>query len=173
MSRWLPRMQALLWCVLLSSMKVAIIILTLRISWLFFFQAEDGIRDADVTGVQTCALPISGSLYALIRTDGKFLARYPALRDRERQLEPGSALHTAIAEGWERVIYTIPHSQLDAVERRMGFRKLEGFPVYAVAGIDAPAIRAEWLATMASHLVFGLLATLFLFLIFGIALQRT
>src|SRR6266540_4131843 len=26
----------------------------------FFFQAEDGIRDRDVTGVQTCALPISG-----------------------------------------------------------------------------------------------------------------
>src|SRR3989442_9683021 len=25
---------------------------------MFFFQAEDGIRDADVTGVQTCALPI-------------------------------------------------------------------------------------------------------------------
>src|SRR5258708_27956674 len=27
----------------------------------FFFQAEDGIRDDLVTGVQTCALPISGS----------------------------------------------------------------------------------------------------------------
>src|SRR5207302_8251811 len=26
----------------------------------FFFQAEDGIRDFHVTGVQTCALPISG-----------------------------------------------------------------------------------------------------------------
>src|SRR5437762_2469377 len=26
----------------------------------FFFQAEDGIRDTSVTGVQTCALPISG-----------------------------------------------------------------------------------------------------------------
>src|SRR5690625_5917526 len=26
---------------------------------LFFFQAEDGIRDGHVTGVQTCALPIS------------------------------------------------------------------------------------------------------------------
>ena len=24
----------------------------------FFFQAEDGIQDYDVTGVQTCALPI-------------------------------------------------------------------------------------------------------------------
>src|SRR5699024_11904813 len=28
----------------------------------FFFQAEDGIRDRNVTGVQTCALPISLSL---------------------------------------------------------------------------------------------------------------
>src|SRR5690606_17186723 len=27
--------------------------------WLFFFQAEDGIRDFHVTGVQTCVLPIS------------------------------------------------------------------------------------------------------------------
>src|SRR5699024_12074268 len=27
--------------------------------YLFFFQAEDGIRDRNVTGVQTCALPIS------------------------------------------------------------------------------------------------------------------
>src|SRR5699024_11694086 len=26
----------------------------------FFFQAEDGIRDRNVTGVQTCALPIYG-----------------------------------------------------------------------------------------------------------------
>src|SRR5256885_7026441 len=28
-------------------------------AFLFFFQAEDGIRDYKVTGVQTCALPIS------------------------------------------------------------------------------------------------------------------
>src|SRR6266508_6447731 len=27
--------------------------------FIFFFQAEDGIRDGHVTGVQTCALPIS------------------------------------------------------------------------------------------------------------------
>src|SRR3712207_7665865 len=30
----------------------------------FFFQAEDGIRDIGVTGVQTCALPISVKLAA-------------------------------------------------------------------------------------------------------------
>src|SRR5437660_7234594 len=29
-------------------------------SFFFFFQAEDGIRDGHVTGVQTCALPIFG-----------------------------------------------------------------------------------------------------------------
>src|SRR5437762_9069645 len=29
------------------------------IHYCFFFQAEDGIRDTSVTGVQTCALPIS------------------------------------------------------------------------------------------------------------------
>src|SRR6266545_5518593 len=32
------------------------------ISCFFFFQAEDGIRDKLVTGVQTCALPISRRL---------------------------------------------------------------------------------------------------------------
>ena len=29
-------------------------------NFIFFFQAEDGIRDYKVTGVQTCALPIYG-----------------------------------------------------------------------------------------------------------------
>src|SRR5258708_32022365 len=36
---------------------------------LFFFQAEDGIRDDLVTGVQTCALPISPlSVYRRLRS---------------------------------------------------------------------------------------------------------
>src|SRR6266581_6975897 len=34
---------------------------------LFFFQAEDGIRDGRVTGVQTCALPISGWVLSVLR----------------------------------------------------------------------------------------------------------
>src|SRR5256885_10824613 len=32
----------------------------------FFFQAEDGIRDYKVTGVQTCALPISSCAHAKV-----------------------------------------------------------------------------------------------------------
>src|SRR5258707_2615258 len=35
----------------------------------FFFQAEDGIRDIGVTGVQTCALPISA--WVCTMSDGK------------------------------------------------------------------------------------------------------
>src|SRR3712207_7603687 len=34
------------------------VVLFLLLFFFFFFQAEDGIRDIGVTGVQTCALPI-------------------------------------------------------------------------------------------------------------------
>src|SRR5688500_19351531 len=35
--------------------------------YVFFFQAEDGIRDYKVTGVQTCALPICEYANATVR----------------------------------------------------------------------------------------------------------
>src|SRR5256885_9099092 len=51
--------------------------------FLFFFQAEDGIRDYKVTGVQTCALPISllltgalGSIYMAIAATGMIYLSY-------------------------------------------------------------------------------------------------
>src|SRR5690625_7659796 len=45
----------------------------------FFFQAEDGIRDGHVTGVQTCALPIfnSGRLADAVAAYRVVLERYP------------------------------------------------------------------------------------------------
>src|SRR2546426_982101 len=50
---------------MLRLLRVSGIVMRLRmflllITFFFFFQAEDGIRDYKVTGVQTCALPISG-----------------------------------------------------------------------------------------------------------------
>src|SRR6266568_7923536 len=48
----------------------------------FFFQAEDGIRDGTVTGVQTCALPISRDPRDLVRG-----SRAPGARD-ERLHDP-------------------------------------------------------------------------------------
>src|SRR5207247_6646816 len=49
------------------------------LSWCFFFvQAEDGIRDPLVTGVQTCALPISAVRVVL---EGRLHADVPLRRD--------------------------------------------------------------------------------------------
>src|SRR3712207_153493 len=48
----------------------------------FFFQAEDGIRDIGVTGVQTCALPIS-MICGLLRRDGGEVTVAGAALDRD------------------------------------------------------------------------------------------
>src|SRR5256885_11805706 len=40
------------------------------VRYLFFFQAEDGIRDYKVTGVQTCALPIFPTRAVLVASRG-------------------------------------------------------------------------------------------------------
>ncbi|HYY36911.1 MAG TPA: ATP-binding protein, partial [Xanthobacteraceae bacterium] len=111
-----------------------------------------------------------GELYALLRTDGKFLARYPPPPDRLRAVGPG--LETETAEGRERAIRT-GRSHIDGAERRVGYRKLEGFPVYAIAGIETSVIRGDWMSSMTGHLVFGVPATLFILLILAMALRRT
>src|SRR5690606_41065843 len=49
-----------------------------RIYLVFFFQAEDGIRDFHVTGVQTCALPISAVCVSTITNRS---ARWPKLSE--------------------------------------------------------------------------------------------
>src|SRR5256885_2916008 len=51
--------------------------------YVFFFQAEDGIRDYKVTGVQTCALPIfcalsSGAAFAQ-QAEGPWMVRVRAV----------------------------------------------------------------------------------------------
>src|SRR5437762_8730216 len=40
---------------------------TFDLMFFFFFQAEDGIRDTSVTGVQTCALPISHAVHHVVQ----------------------------------------------------------------------------------------------------------
>src|SRR2546422_7838032 len=92
----------------------------------FFFQAEDGIRDVAVTGVQTCALPISIAL-----NDPTAHGEVLALREAGRKLgnyrltgatlyvtvEPcamccGAALHARLA----RVVYGAADPKAGAVE---------------------------------------------------------
>src|SRR2546430_11915312 len=49
----------------------------------FFFQAEDGIRDLTVTGVQTCALPI----YRAFRRGTRYAVEPPAAGGVDRELD--------------------------------------------------------------------------------------
>jgi two-component system NtrC family sensor kinase len=64
-------------------------------------------------------------------------------------------------------------AQLDGIERRIGYRKLTGFPVYVLAGVEQSAVVGEWARYMTSHLIFGVPATAFLFAGLGLALRRT
>src|SRR6266478_7384664 len=68
----------------------------------FFFQAEDGIRDLTVTGVQTCALPI------YFRA-GRAIAG-------EREAGPGLHVKTGVLIDGERRIPIGGDSQADGAE---------------------------------------------------------
>src|SRR2546425_6515592 len=71
------------------------VMITVIALFFFFFQAEDGIRDKLVTGVQTCALPISKSAIARLPIQERF-----ALADQWRRASYSVVLN--IAEGASR-----------------------------------------------------------------------
>src|SRR5436189_672940 len=56
----------------------------------FFFQAEDGIRDTSVTGVQTCALPISNYITEKLRRAALDWGKAVSSRSGCLLLTPGS-----------------------------------------------------------------------------------
>src|SRR2546426_11723462 len=97
---------------------------------LFFFQAEDGIRDYKVTGVQTCALPISrGAPAGGGRPDPGHLARrhrprrgppaLPRAHHRSRAT-PGRGRHGALARGspGDRLVDRLPDARAPVVRAR-------------------------------------------------------
>ena len=85
----------------------------------FFFQAEDGIRDYDVTGVQTCALPISK--LSRIECRPQLLEEQPAIEPREHmdgqeEVWPAGdpSFAVLVATGWRQ-----PAAGDDTMEVRM------------------------------------------------------
>src|SRR5258708_27573574 len=72
----------------------------------FFFQAEDGIRDDLVTGVQTCALPISGLLLLVS------FGQAPPAEPKKKE----TSMPTAEKSGAKKDVAVIKRSE----ERRVG-----------------------------------------------------
>src|SRR6476660_6661133 len=66
----------------------------------------------------------AGNVFALIRSDGKPLARFPT--ESKSEVDSGSNMYGLIARASQGSLRTLPASQAEGVERRIGFRKLEG-----------------------------------------------
>src|SRR3989441_1325769 len=80
----------------------------------FFFQAEDGIRDKLVTGVQTCALPISGGACVVI----------------DPGEEAGLIVHKLAATGGKPVGIWLTHAHVDHVLGVARLKAETGAPVW-------------------------------------------
>src|SRR2546430_12794340 len=84
--------------------------MTMWLCFFFFFQAEDGIRDLTVTGVQTCALPIlHQAVHAVLESD-------EALANRV--LEEEDAINELQIEIDDRVVQLLALHQLMATDLR-------------------------------------------------------
>src|SRR5205085_3481443 len=88
---------------------VLFIIYIYFVFFFFFFQAEDGIRDLTVTGVQTCALPIS-----------QYETCIRASLQRCRQSDGRSAGLSRCPVAWRQLLKRAPRSAGRSEERRVG-----------------------------------------------------
>src|SRR5436309_15318416 len=102
--------------------------------YLFFFQAEDGIRDFHVTGVQTCALPIA------LEDAHRFGDARQVLLAGRRALGRPAAFGIELAELLERV------GEWEGAAREWGAALTEAptqLPNAASSLAEAPAERRE------------------------------
>src|SRR5437762_6851272 len=93
-------------------------VISVSVKSYFFFQAEDGIRDTSVTGVQTCALPIyPASIYG----DQLALAERVAVQAVQALgLRNGIAFPQLIAEPDGGVAVVEVAARIRSEERRVG-----------------------------------------------------
>jgi two-component system, NtrC family, sensor kinase len=114
-----------------------------------------------------------GLQYGLIREDGTFLARYPAAPTgaTDKLGEESNFRRTVIANKSGGFYTSL--SPVDGIERRFAVQRFENTPLFFTAGISNSAIRSEWISGMAPHLIFGIPATLVMFLTLFTVLRRT
>jgi len=107
----------------------------------------------------------------LTRADGSILARFPE-PPGPTVLPPTAGLMRQIHAGHEGGRFESV-SYIDGSPRLFAFRKLIGYPVYVSVGISRAAVEGTWMRALASHLVYGVPATLALIMTTLVALRRT
>jgi signal transduction histidine kinase len=111
------------------------------------------------------------SVASIIRADGQILARYPGTGPVDH-VGPNSGFITTTAAHPEEGSYSLGSGIVDGVSRTVFYRKVPDLPLYVVYGIPTASVRDAWLSRMGSHLIFGLPATLGLFLLAVLASRR-
>src|SRR5438874_6812808 len=76
--------------------------LSMFVFFFFFFQAEDGIRDLYVTGVQTCALPILSALAASSAKHAPVKAHWLRLLDDDSAVFPVAWINQPVILSWSQ-----------------------------------------------------------------------
>ncbi len=109
---------------------------------------------------------------SLLRADGELLARYPAYPGTNTRLDRESSFMQAIAAHPEAGSYSTSRGSFDGVSRTVAYRKLPDLPIYVAVGVASDSVREAWMNRMATHLLFGLPATLALFALALLASRR-
>ena len=109
--------------------------------------------------------------FSLARRDGAILARYPAPPGDVTHYGPDSEFVRSIGSQPERGILTT--TSIDGTQRRIAYRKLGNSDLYVSDGLQTDEIYSRWIRLMASHLIFGIPATLFLFGLVLLTIRRT
>ena len=109
--------------------------------------------------------------FSLARRDGAILARYPAPPGDVTHYGPDSEFIRSIGSQPERGIVTT--TSIDGTQRRIAYRKLGNSDLYVSDGLQTDEIYSRWIRLMASHLIFGIPATLFLFGLVLLTIRRT
>jgi two-component system NtrC family sensor kinase len=110
--------------------------------------------------------------YAMIRTDGVVLARYPLPANPGIVLDQNSGFRRTIAKNPAGGHYTAI-SGIDGVERRFDTQRLGDLPLYVTSSLEYSNIRGQWIGWMEVQLLFGIPVTSMLLLLEYLALRRT
>jgi signal transduction histidine kinase len=108
----------------------------------------------------------------LARADGEVLARYPAAAWPLPRLEAADPFYRSIMRQPGEGIYRTKLGA-DGQDKLSAYSKLSGYPIYVIVSRPVSQILSSWYATMASHLLLGIPATIALVLLSLTALRRT